>query len=103
MGYEGEAYLCWVDFSNSPVLGLEWGLLHPGLHQDALVLALLVQPLMAVKHIADVCRQVQHVNIPAVEPHKLCASALSNSLAKNLALVITIASGLWMRCHQGSL
>ena len=95
MSYEGGAHLCWVDFSNSPVLGLEWGLLHPGLHQDTLIRAFLVQPLMAVKHIADVGCQVQHVNIPAVEPHKLHASAVSaihRSSAKKLTSVILIAS-----------
>lgn len=63
------AYLCWVDFSHSPVPGLQWGLLHPGLHQHALILALLVQPLRAVKHIPDVCCQVQHLNTPALEPY----------------------------------
>ena len=78
-GYGGEACLCWVHFSNSPVLGGQGWLLDPGLHQHTLILALLVQPLMAVKHVANVCCQMQHVNIPAIEPHKLHASGLSES------------------------
>ena len=59
------AYLCWVDFRDSPVVHLTGGLLNPGLHQNALILALVVQPLMALKHITDVCGEVQHIYIPA--------------------------------------
>lgn len=59
------AHLCWVDLSDSPVMHLAGGLLNPGLHQNALILALVVQPLMALKHVPDVCGEVQHVNIPA--------------------------------------
>ena len=59
------AYLCWVDFRDSPVVHLTGGLLNPGLHQNALILALVVQPLMALKHVPDVCGEVQHVYIPA--------------------------------------
>jgi len=47
-------YLCGVDLSDPPVLRLCGGVLDPGLHQDALILALLVQPLMAVKDVPEV-------------------------------------------------
>lgn len=59
--------LCWIDFRDSPVPGLYWGLLHPRLDQDSLILALIIQPLVAVKHVADVCWQVQHIDSPAVQ------------------------------------
>ena len=57
-------YLGRVNLSDPPVLHLCGGVLDPGLHQDALVLALLFQPLMALKDVPDVGGQMQHVNIP---------------------------------------
>ena len=47
-------YLCRVNLSDPPVLHLCGGVLDPGLHQDALILALLVQPLTALKDVPDV-------------------------------------------------
>ena len=47
-------YLCRVNLSDPPVSHLCGGVLDPGLHQDALILALLVQPLTALKDIPDV-------------------------------------------------
>ncbi len=47
-------YLCGVNLGDPPVLRLCGGVLDPGLHQDALILALLVQPLMALKDVPDV-------------------------------------------------
>lgn len=47
-------YLCRVNLSDPPVLHLCGGVLDPGLHQDALILALLVQPFMALKDVPNV-------------------------------------------------
>lgn len=47
-------YLCRVNLSDPPVLHLCGGVLDPRLHQDALILALLVQPLMALEDVTDV-------------------------------------------------
>ena len=54
----------WQDLCDAPVLGLHRGRLHQLQIQNSLVLAALVNPVVAAKHIPDVCGQVQHVHIP---------------------------------------
>ena len=67
-------YLVRVYLSDSPVRHKRGWMLHPWLCQNSLVLALLVQPVEAVKDIPDVGGQVQHVNMSAVMHQLSCCT-----------------------------
>ena len=70
--------LCRVNLCHPPVLSLNWWVLHPGLQQHPFILAVLVDPFSAVKHVPDVCGQVQHIHIPASTAFVNLTSHLTN-------------------------
>lgn len=74
----GGGGVLWQDLCDAPVLGLHGRGLHQLQIQNPLMLAALVNPVVAAKHIPDVGGQMQHVDIP--EQHRDCLKLLSTRM-----------------------